>query len=408
VKEQRRLAAIMFSDICGFTKIMGHDENLAVSFAGEHERIMKFAADRLGGRIIKKMGDGLLVGFVSAVNAVSCAVAVQKHLRSRNRHIEEHQIFHVRIGVHVGDVLISSNDILGDGVNIASRIETLAEPGGICISGDVYEMVRSRMSIQAVPLGSRRLKHVRRRIPIYRIMPGKQKKPGRWAYAWLKFIRLRADMHAWFRGHRKAVIAAAVGGAAVLVIVGSAAYAIVLDRKAMQEYLRAKRQADEFIAQQQPARAVWAMRSFPRRYRRTRWQTRVDRELQKALRAAAKERIHERYYAFWHAVHEDGPTEIHQFIRPGERDKSDVDARIRVMSLRMKHDQRYGTKFRIQSVYLSDNGQSAAVNLQVSGPESINGEDVWQDEPPSYWQLFEGDWYLCLDEPETVLENRDS
>lgn len=157
----RRLAAIMFSDICHFSKIMGRDEKLAVSFTKDHRNMVKGFATPLGGRILKEIGDGLLTEFPSVVNAVKCAISIQKKAQGEMA---------LRIGIHLGDVVASGNDILGDSVNIASRIEPLAEPGGICISQDVLDHVHNKMDINTESMGFRDLKNISRRICIHKVV----------------------------------------------------------------------------------------------------------------------------------------------------------------------------------------------------------------------------------------------
>ena len=127
--EERRLAAIMFSDICSFSKIMGQNEERAIAFTSMHKDCIQSGTEIHGGRIIKEMGDGMLVEFGSAVNAVRCAIAVQKAVSKYNNTSVPEEQFHLRMGIHVGDVVVAGDDILGDGVNVASRIEPLAEPG---------------------------------------------------------------------------------------------------------------------------------------------------------------------------------------------------------------------------------------------------------------------------------------
>ena len=168
--EERRLAAIMFSDICEFSATMGADESKAINLVDMHNTCIESASQIHSGRIIKKMGDGILIEFASAVNAVRCAVAVQKAVAKHNNNATEAERFHLRIGIHVGDVVVADDDILGDGVNVASRIEPLAEPGGICISRDIFDLVKSKISIETVNLGPHDLKNISRQIDIYKVL----------------------------------------------------------------------------------------------------------------------------------------------------------------------------------------------------------------------------------------------
>jgi len=170
VTEERRLAAIMFCDVCGFSRIMGENETRALAVIGMATSCIESAVGMFGGRVIKKLGDGSLCEFPSAVNAVRCAIEVQRAVAEHDRTAEPGQQFQMRIGIHVGDVVVADGDILGDGVNVASRIQPLAEPGGICISRDVFDLVKSRVSIETVNLGPHDLKNISRQIDIYKVL----------------------------------------------------------------------------------------------------------------------------------------------------------------------------------------------------------------------------------------------
>ena len=156
----RELAAIMFSDVAGYTAIMGRDEARALRVLAEHRALLRTLLPKFNGRMIGEIGDGTLTSFHSALEAVNCAREVQASLEGRDE-------FRVRIGIHVGDVLFSNNDVHGDGVNVASRIHALASPGGICISERVYEDIRNKPEMRAKDLGEKRLKNVPRPIRVY-------------------------------------------------------------------------------------------------------------------------------------------------------------------------------------------------------------------------------------------------
>lgn len=166
---KRRLAAIMFSDICGFSALMGDDEDRGLEIMNLHTRLAEKAVLECDGHIIKKMADGLLFEFSSAVCAVECALLMQTSLRDFNEENPD-DTFQVRIGVHLGDVVVSGDDIHGDGINVASRIEPLAPPGGICISQDVYNLVHNKVEIQTVSLGPQQLKNIKRQMEIFRVL----------------------------------------------------------------------------------------------------------------------------------------------------------------------------------------------------------------------------------------------
>jgi adenylate cyclase len=164
----RRLAAILAADIAGYSRLMGADEVGTVQALREH----RAAADPLiaqhGGRVVKTTGDGVLIEFGSVVGAVECALALQ-HLADRNATVAPERRMEWRIGIHIGDVLIEGDDILGDGVNIAARLEGIAEPGGICISEDAYRQVRGKVKVEFADQGEQSLKNIARPLRVYRV-----------------------------------------------------------------------------------------------------------------------------------------------------------------------------------------------------------------------------------------------
>jgi pimeloyl-ACP methyl ester carboxylesterase len=154
------LAAIMFTDIAGYTAMMGHDEAKALRILERNRDLLNSALQKFDGRMLKEMGDGSLSSFQSVVDAVNCAVEIQNALKDDAE-------LKLRIALHIGDVVFTENDVFGDGVNVASRIHTLAEPGGICISERVYDDIRNKPDIHATFLGERDLKNVDRPIRVY-------------------------------------------------------------------------------------------------------------------------------------------------------------------------------------------------------------------------------------------------
>jgi adenylate cyclase len=164
----RRLAAILAADIAGYSRLMGADEVGTVQALREH----RSAADPLiaehGGRIVKTTGD-LLIEFSSVVGAVECALALQRLAAERNAGTPAERRMEWRIGIHIGDVLIEGDDILGDGVNIAARLEGITEPGGICISEDAYRQVRGKVEAEFADLGEQSLKNIARPLRVYRV-----------------------------------------------------------------------------------------------------------------------------------------------------------------------------------------------------------------------------------------------
>jgi adenylate cyclase len=170
--ENRRLAAIMFTDIVGFSRQMGADEARTLRLLAAHNQVIQQAASAHKGVVIKTVGDAFLVDFPSVVNAVQCAQQVQTQLRAHNAEKESTEQIHVRIGIHLGDIVQQDGDVFGDGVNVASRLQALAEPDTICISQKVYEEVEKRLSLgTVVSLGRPRLKNIAQRQLVYLLLP---------------------------------------------------------------------------------------------------------------------------------------------------------------------------------------------------------------------------------------------
>ncbi len=169
--ETRRLAAIMFTDLVGSTRAAQRDEKSALARQAEQERILRPLFGIHGGREVKSTGDGFLVEFESALRAVECAVEAQRALLERNSTASSEPLL-VRFGIHLGDVERRDGDIFGDAVNIASRIESLAEPGGICLTQAVFEQVHNKVPFRLETVGPKNLKGVRAPVVVYRVQPG--------------------------------------------------------------------------------------------------------------------------------------------------------------------------------------------------------------------------------------------
>ena len=171
---QRRLAAILSADVVGYSRLMGIDEARTLSRLNALRReLIDPAIASHAGRIVKLMGDGALVEFGSAVDAVTCAIEIQKQLRERDADGESDPI-RFRIGINVGDIIIDGEDILGDGVNVAARIEGIAEPGGVSISEDAWRQVQGKVAANFVDAGEQSLKNIARPVRVYRFEPAKQ------------------------------------------------------------------------------------------------------------------------------------------------------------------------------------------------------------------------------------------
>src|SRR5499427_6290151 len=166
----RRLAAILAADVAGYSRLMGVDEE------GTHERLQGHLAELVNtkiaehrGRIVKNTGDGFLAEFPSVVDAVRCAAEVQRGMAERNAKTPENGRITFRIGINLGDVIVEEYDIFGDGVNVAARLEALAEPGGICISRVVRDQVRDRLDCTFEDLGEQEVKNISRPVRVYQV-----------------------------------------------------------------------------------------------------------------------------------------------------------------------------------------------------------------------------------------------
>lgn len=167
---QRSLAAIVFTDVVGFSARMQTDEETTLRLLRRDFAEIKEICTQHHGSVLKSTGDGLLLYFSSAVQAVACALAMQRSFAelAKNRPAPE-SLTH-RLGIHLGDVFVNEQDVMGDGVNIAARLQAEAEPGGICISQTVYDVVRNKLALQVTRLGPRELKNISQAIPIYKLL----------------------------------------------------------------------------------------------------------------------------------------------------------------------------------------------------------------------------------------------
>jgi TolB-like protein/class 3 adenylate cyclase len=171
MSQTRRLAAILAADVAGYSRLMGADEE------GTHERLKVHLAELVNpkiedhrGRIVKNTGDGLLAEFASVVDAVRCAVEIQCGMAEREPEVPEERRIKFRIGINLGDVIVEKDDIFGDGVNVAARLEGLAEPGGICVSRVVRDQVRDRLDCAFEDLGERQVKNIARPVRVYAVL----------------------------------------------------------------------------------------------------------------------------------------------------------------------------------------------------------------------------------------------
>jgi adenylate cyclase len=168
--EHRKLAAIMFTDMVGYSALTQRNEALALTLLHEHQRLLRPVFARRNGREVKAIGDGFLIEFASALEAVRCALEIQKVLVQHNSSEAPDRRIQIRIGLHLGDVETRDGDLFGDGVNIAARVEPLAEPGGICITGPIFDQIRNKIDEPLVRLGRPELKNIHVPIDVYRVV----------------------------------------------------------------------------------------------------------------------------------------------------------------------------------------------------------------------------------------------
>jgi adenylate cyclase len=167
--QSRRLAAILAADIAGYSALMGADEARTVRDLKGHQAVVLPMIGEFGGRVIDTAGDGILAEFGSVVNAVNCAVAIQSKMAERNVAIEPALRMQFRIGINIGEVIYDEARIYGDGINVAARLEGIAEPGGICISSKVYEEISGRADLACHDIGEQQLKNIARPVRVYRV-----------------------------------------------------------------------------------------------------------------------------------------------------------------------------------------------------------------------------------------------
>ena len=170
---ERRLAAILAADVAGYSRLMGADEEGTLARLNAHRReFLEPTVAEHNGRIVKRTGDGILIEFGSAVDATRCAIHTQRGMAQRNADLPTDQRIEIRIGIHIGDIIIEEGDIFGDGVNIAARLEGIAAPGGICLSDDTFRQVRGKIDAAFEDEGDQQLKNIEQPVRVYRIQLG--------------------------------------------------------------------------------------------------------------------------------------------------------------------------------------------------------------------------------------------
>ncbi len=170
---KRRLAAILAADVVGYSRLMGADEaGTLAQLKNQRAELIDPTVAAHDGRIVKLMGDGMLAEFASVVDAVQCAVEIQREMAERNAEVSQDRKIELRIGINLGDVILDGDDIYGDGVNVAARLESLAEPGGICISGAVHDAVGNKLAVRLEFMGEKEMKNIETPVRTYRIGVG--------------------------------------------------------------------------------------------------------------------------------------------------------------------------------------------------------------------------------------------
>ncbi|MBI3416600.1 MAG: hypothetical protein HY043_15005 [Verrucomicrobia bacterium] len=227
--EQRKLAAIMFTDMVGYSALAQRDEKLALELLDEQQKLIRPNLPQFGGREVKTTGDGFLVEFPSALAACECAIQIQETLAQHNAAVPAENRIHVRIGFHLGDVVCRAADVYGDGVNIAARIEPLAEPGGVCVTRAVWEQVHNKLAQPLERIGAKELKNIQTPMELFRIVLSGEKgakaeggrtkaestasvrTPSAWRSAWVAAIILVAVAAASWLLHQSGRTAKAAG-----------------------------------------------------------------------------------------------------------------------------------------------------------------------------------------------------
>ncbi len=182
-KVDRRLAAIFMADVVGYSRLMGRDEARTLRDLQEHFfSVINPTVGQFEGRVVKTMGDGFFVTFDSATKAVECAISIQRRVIERTAGVPEEERIRFRIGIHLGEVLITDDDIFGDGVNIAARLQALCEPDGVCLSNAVHGQVKGAIDETFADLGAHRLKNITKPVRAYLFSPELSKEPIRPAF----------------------------------------------------------------------------------------------------------------------------------------------------------------------------------------------------------------------------------
>lgn len=401
--EERRLAAIMFSDICGYSRIMGEDEERALSLVETHNQVVASGAEQYGGRIIKKMGDGLLAEFSSAVNAVRCAIAVQEAISEFNAEAAEKDRIYIRIGIHLGDVVVSDGDILGDGVNVASRIEPLAEPGGICISRDILDLIQNKIAIQAVHIGAKELKNISKQIDIYKLLIDAVSQHGPASQS--QKTKPAGTVIITPRKNSRFIIGILIGiaGIVLFIMLGGMLKRLTLNTRAGKKYAETVRQVEKFRETKDYDSAINLLKNYPKTLSETPWQKDIDRMLKEIRPEAAKETVKRNCTAFFEAICREDWDAAMEFIHPDEKmeiGKQGMEMRLKMFAaVAVKLGKITSDRVRVSEVEINSDGDHATARIEIlkKGPDGSDGE--WIEAKPSRWHLVDGKWYTLKKGP---------
>src|SRR6516165_4283206 len=168
---ERKLTAILCADVYGYSRLMGDDEEATFRTLAAHRGIIDRLIERHHGRFVNSAGDSVLAEFASAVNAVECAVEIQTALQAENADVPPGRRMEFRIGVNLGDVVVEGGEIYGDGVNVAARLESLAEPGSIYISASIHEQIGNKLALGYENLGQQNVKNIAKPVQVFRVLP---------------------------------------------------------------------------------------------------------------------------------------------------------------------------------------------------------------------------------------------
>src|SRR5713101_10038283 len=167
---ERKLAAILSADVKGYSRLMGEDEEATIRTLTAYRAVMTALIQQHRGRVVDSPGDNLLAEFASVVDAVRGAVEIQHELKTKNAELPEHRQMQFRIGINLGDVVVEGERLYGDGVNIAARVEGLAEPGGLCLSGTVYGQIENKLALSYEYVGEQTVKNIAKPVRVWRVV----------------------------------------------------------------------------------------------------------------------------------------------------------------------------------------------------------------------------------------------